>query len=195
MIFALLAVLVLAVFAWRYWSRRMPSGLHLGPIINGKSRTVGTRLEGKAFAFPTRGGHVHALVQPTDKVGEAITLRYRIEADEGVTFHPVENPTATATISLMLQRKGDDFQSVGAKEFYRLYGPVVHEIAPGEHEIAITPGSLGWIGVYAKEPSPAQWDDVLANLAAIHVCFGGGGSRSHGVFASGQARFVMLGLG
>jgi hypothetical protein len=197
MIYAAVLIVALALFtAYRFglFRRGMPNSLHLGPIVRGKNYTHGTKLEGQSFAFPQAPGEVDALVKPVTRLGATITLRYRIEADEGVTFHPAENPTAKPTISLMIQRKGDDYSAKGAKAFYRLYAPPTHEVAVGEHEMTVKLGSPGWFGVFGKAPSPAQWADMLGNVAAVHVCFGGGGGRSHGVFASGPARFTLLGL-
>ena len=153
-------------------------------------------LDNGGFTFPLKGGHVNAIVKPTGAVGDTVTLRYRIEADPGVTFHPQERPQGIATVSLMLQRKGDDYSAKGAKAFYRLYGPGPQVLTPGEHTLTVEPGSLGWVGVMGGEPSPSQWDDVLGNLHAIHICFGEQyGSRAHGVFATGPAKFTLLGLG
>jgi hypothetical protein len=200
---AAFGIAIAAVLFWKLaWPKlAVPSGLHIGPIIGGKSRSIGLpryldRDGGFAFPHPTREqGHIHALVKPTRRVGNAIVLRYRIEADDGVTFHPQEHPGAGGEISLMLQRKGDDYSAKGEKAFYRLYGPTIQNLEPGEHTLIVEPRSAGWTGVMGgTPPSPAQWDDLLANLYCIHVCFGGRGGRAHGVFASGPARFTLVDL-
>lgn len=197
---AAFALTIASVLFWKLaWPRlAIPRGIHIGPIIGGKTRSVGMPKyldKQNGFDFPPQGKHINAIVSPTAKVGGTITLRYRIDAAEGVTFHPQENPPSPATVSLMLQRKGDDYSAKGAKAFYRLYGPGPQKLAPGEHTLTVEPRSLGWIGVMNGEPSPAQWDDVLSNLYAIHIAFGSYGGRAHGVFAAGKARFTLLSLG
>lgn len=164
----------------------VPKGIHVGPIIKGKNRSVGVPKELRAggFDFPLRPGHVNAVVKPTPMVGEKVRLHYRVDGPTDVKFRPKERLDGVGTVSLMLQRKGDDYSGKGEKAFYRLYGPEVHDLSVGLHTLEVAPGSLGWVGVMGQEPSPGQWDDVLSNLAAIHVCFGEkDGPRAHGVLS------------
>ena len=174
-----------------------PSVLHLGPIIGGRNYTKGVTLEGRSFKFPyphRDAGHVHALVQPVQSVAGKLTCKWSIAANAGTTIHPQESPDAVGEISLMIQRKGDDYNAKGKREFYRLYapGPQFMKLGNGEMTAELTPA--GWIGVFGIEPTQAQFDDVMQNVATIQLCFGGGGSRAHGVYSSAPATFTLIEL-
>lgn len=196
-----IAAIVIVAGGWIYWTkfRPIPKALHLGPIVNGKSATKGTKLSGRGFAFPypnRDAGHVHALVQPVSALSGKITAKWSILANEGTTFHPQENHDERGEMSLMIMRKGDNaYSKKGPKEFYRLYAPNPQFIKIGDGEMTADLTPAGWIGVLGVPPSQEQFDDVMQNIATIQLCFGGGGSRAHGVYASGPAALTLLELG
>lgn len=197
-----LALIALVIIVWkkRLIGKPVPKGLHLGPRThNGwKNKTVGTKLVGKSFAFPypnREAGHVHALVQPVSKVGSEIRMRYRVEGEPGLTLHPQEEPQSPAIISLMVQRKGDDYDGKGDDAYARMYSPDYQMLVPGEHEMVVKLDGVGWGGVNAGDAeNMALWNALIANVGAVHICFGGGPSRAHGVFASGPSKFTLLSL-
>lgn len=188
---ALGAAIVLG-YLWK--QRYTPRGMHLGPYVKGKSKTVGVKLKGKAFAFPhpnKKAGHVHALVCPTDPIkGTGLRLRYRIEG-EG-TWHPQEHPEAKGQITLMVQRSGDNWSGKGKFAFYRVYYAKPVDISAGEHELVARFDEV-WSGVYGF-PDPITFLETLKNAKLIHICFGGGSSAAHGVYASGPAQFTLISL-
>lgn len=201
LVFALIGAVVLGTAAYVLrqrgtFAKDAPTTRHLGPIVKGRSRTKGTKLEGDGFAYPLKGGHVNALVEPCGPLTGEKRIVFRWEnTGPGATFHAQEAPTERGEISLMLQHRDCDYMGTREQLMLRLYAPGQQFMELGEGRMMVNLTPAGWIGVAGdEEPTQAQFDEMLANVAAIQVCFGGGGSRAHGVFASGPARFALLSL-
>lgn len=190
--------LVVWLKVWPWWRGRIPIGRSLGPVVQGKNKSAGVKLEGNSFTFPLAGKSVHALLDGSLalKGKQTLTLRYRIDADPGVTFHPQEAPSGVATISIMIQRKGDyKFSAIGKHIDDRLYSPEFNRLTPGEYELPVDLTNTAWHDTLGGFSNAAQFADVIDNLAAVHVCFGEEyANRAHGVFASGPSRFTLIGL-
>lgn len=183
-----------------------PAGAwEIGPFIKGRNYSVGmpSRPEpvggAVAFEFPRAGGEIDALttaVGPLDGA-RAITLRYRIDAARGTRFVPAEAPDQTATVSLYLQRAGDNWTARGRYASYRWYVPAraVMPIRPGEYTVTVRLDE-SWTNVNGKSRAedPLGFADALDDTATIGIAFGTGSARSHGVYATGPGRFTLLGL-
>lgn len=178
----------------------------IGPIIRGRNYTVGMPLTltprgcGWSFDLPVSGrapAHVHAITfDPGPLIEKSrITLRYRVDAPRGTRFVPHEQPERPGTISLFLQRYGDNWSARGRYEHYRWYAPShsVRQIASGTHEITIDLDEA-WTNVNGKPASshPAAFEDALAETGRIGLVFGSTSARGHGVYATAPARFTLL---
>lgn len=178
----------------------------IGPVINGRNFSVGMprfpepSAEGWFFDFPgprRSDGHVHYLTRRTGRLDQArgLRLRYRIDASPATRFVPQEFPDRTATLSLFIQRAGDDWAARGRTQFHRWYSPEKRVIAlePGEHELAIL-FDENWISVMGSDQarSPRAFEDTLVEASRIGFTLGSAGGRGHGVYATGPARFTVL---
>jgi hypothetical protein len=179
----------------------------IGPIVRSRNYSVGMPLtptrtpEGWSFEFPhasPRAGHVHALTTRTGPLHRKsrMIVRYRIDAAPGVRIAPRENPRAQATLSLFIQRHGDNWTARGPFQYYRWYATHSNRVAltPGEHEIVLDLNGANWKSVVSATGDQAggAFRDALVNAERIGFVFGGGGSAGHGVYATGPARFTLL---
>lgn len=176
----------------------------IGPIIRSRNYSVGMPLNpepadrGWHFDFPypnEAAGHVHYVTfNPGPLLGKSrIVVRYRVDAARGAGFVPREAPGAPATISLFLQRRGDNWSAKRQYEHFRWYAPQ-REIRPGVHEMVVSLDDPEWISVMGKPVSvnPEAFRDALAQTHRLGIVFGSAGGRGHGVYATGPARFTLI---
>ncbi len=179
----------------------------IGPMVRGQNYSVGMPAHPKAgpngslaIDLPLAGaGQVDALtveVGPLNGVRQ-ITMHYRIDAAPGTRFVADEMPSEPATVSLYFQRAGDDWSGRGRYEAYRWYSPQqgVVPLTPGEHTVRVRLDEV-WINVNGRpnDSEGAGFAAALADTARIGVAFGSSSRRSHGVYATGPARFTLLSL-
>ena len=179
----------------------------IGPTIRGKNYSVGmprtpvpTR-NGWYFDFPydrNTDGHVNAVTFAPESLRNKsrIVVRYRVQAASGTRFVPQEQPTLPGTVSIFIQRRGDNWSGRGRHEFYRWYAPTdtVRTIAPGVHRIIVDLADPRWGSVQGRSTAanPAAFDATLGDVARIGLVFGSTSARAHGVFATAPARFELL---
>lgn len=200
-----IAVCVTALSATTITAMPPASDWEIGPWARGKNYSVGMPATPRAGAngslivdFPREGrGEWDALttgIYPLKDV-ERITIRYRIDAAPGTRFVAVESPDQVATISLYFQRAGDTWTAKGRYASYRWYAPkhTVIPLAPGEHTISVRLDDT-WTNVWhrPRHEHPREYAAALADTARFGIAFGSLGLRSHGVYATGQARFTLL---
>ena len=177
----------------------------IGPRIRGRSYSPGMPPhpsvlgEGWYFDFPgprRSDGHVHYVTRSTGPLDGArgILLDYTIEAAPGAEFVPQETRQGPATLSLYLQRRGDDWRARGRTRFYRWYSPAnrVVQLRPGSNTLRIG-FDENWISVLGSDHdrSPEEFLEALENAGRIGMTFGGDSGRGHGVYATGPARFIV----
>lgn len=176
----------------------------IGPILRSRNYSVGMPPSpfpagrGWYFNFPGAGaGHVsHVTFKPGPLLGRSrIVVRYRIDAGRGVRFASAE-PSTPATLSLILQRRGDNWSGRRQYEYFRWYAPrhSVRALARGEHEISVRLDDPSWTSVLGvpAAATPAAFRDALADPARVGLVFGTANARGHGVHATGPARFTLL---
>jgi hypothetical protein len=161
-----------------------------------------TRDGGLAFDFPIAGrGQIDAMTVATGPLAGArqITVRYRVEAARGTQFVADETPGEPATVSLYFQQAGDNWSGRGRYQSFRWYTPArfVMPLTPGEHTISVRFDEV-WTNVNSQPNSNIEQRDpyasALQNTARIGLAFGSLSRRSHGVYATGPARFTLLGF-
>lgn len=153
---------------------------------------------GWSIDFPMpRQGHVNYVsFRPGPLAGKrAIVVDLQIDAAPGVRFVARETPHEPATVSLILQRRGDRLTARYA--LYRWYAPAqtVLRLSPGRHRLTV-PIDSGWTSVLG-EPAAAQpraFADALADTDRVGLVFGTARARAHGVFATGPARLTVTGF-
>ena len=180
----------------------------IGPLIRGKNYSVGLpptpaqQRGGWSFAFPypsAEQGHVHYLTFRHGPLQGAsrIVLRYRIDAAPGVRFVPRENPEQPATVSLYFQRAGDTW-SAKRHPNHRWYAPeaTMRPLARGVFEISASLADGNWISVMGQPASahPEAFRQALAETDRVGFVLGSSVARGHGVFATGPARFTLIGF-
>lgn len=178
----------------------------IGPIIRGRNYSVGMPLRPSParrgwyvdFPYPNaRAGHVHYIThRPGPLTGKRrIVVRYRIDAAPGVRFVPQQQPRLPATISLVIQRRGDNWSGRGGYNFYRWYAPrhTVQLLRPGVHQMVVELGR-GWVPVSGGRAAadPRAFAQALADVDRVGLVLGSAGRRGHGVYATGPARLTVL---
>ena len=179
----------------------------IGPSIRGRNYSVGmpaqpspARGGGVTFDFPVAGrGQVDAMITSVGPLAGArqITMRYRIDAARGTRFVADESPSEPATVSLYFQRRGDNWSARGRYGSYRWYVPprAVIPLAPGVHTVTVRfDEPWGNVNGVPNSQDPAGYQAALEDSARLGVAFGSSGLRSHGVYATGPARFTLLAL-
>ena len=147
------------------------------------------------FDFPiTPSSHVHYVQDfepPALRPGMTLTARFRI--DGTTVFIPQESPAQKATVSLLVQRKGDDWSARGKYAAYRWYSGEQIALAPGEHVLRVPLTAEHFGDVYGGH-DPQAFAAALANVKNIGLVFGSTGGRGHGVYATSVARFTLVSM-
>ncbi|RPF72241.1 hypothetical protein [Aurantiacibacter spongiae] len=177
----------------------------IGPVIRGRNYSQGMPPHpfavrgGWFFEFPgptARDGHVHYLTTSANGLGGArgLRMRYRIDAAPGARFIPQENPREPATLSLYVQRDGDDWSGRGDRAAARWYSPdpAMQRLEPGEHEVRVM-FDEDWKGVMGQSSHRAsrQFADTLARAGRMGFTLGSAHGRGHGVFSTAPARMLV----
>lgn len=175
----------------------------IGPQIRGRNYSVGMPARpsaaprgGITLEFPQRG-EIDALTTSVGPLVRArqITFRYRVDAPDGARLVSAETPNQTATVSLYFQRKGDNWSGRGPFASYRWYSPAkaVIPLKPGERTVTVRLDET-WTNVNGIPNSrdPQGYASALKNTGQIGIAFGTSSARSHGVYATGPARFTLL---
>lgn len=175
----------------------------IGPVIRGKNysinmpTTMREGADGPMFAFPSNGGEVHYVTTKVRSLADAsqIRIRYRIDARRGAKIIPSEYPEKPATLSLYLQRRGDNWSARGRYETYRWYvtSEKMLPLVPGTHEVTVDLKS-DWRAVLGTtaQSNPAAFRDALVNADEVGFVFGSAGGRGHGVYSTAPATFTLL---
>lgn len=181
------------------------SAWEIGPWARGRNYSVGmpsspSPAPGGAltFDFPIAGrGQIDALTTEAGSLSGArqVTVRYRVDTAPGTRFVADETPDEPATVSLYLQQQGDNWSARGRYASYRWYAPgrAVIPLTPGTHTMVVRLDET-WTNVNGQAVSqdPAGYSAALEHTARIGLAFGSASRRSHGVYASGPARFTLL---
>ena len=148
--------------------------------------------DGWGFTFPTDpASHVHYVQYfdpPELGLGKSIRVRFRVS---GQGFTAQEWPDEHATVSLLIQRKGDDWTARGEMAAYRWYSAQQVKLAEGEHTLVVPLEASYWGGVYGGQPA-ALFYEALRHADNIGMVFGSPSGRGHGVYATGPATFTLL---
>lgn len=181
------------------------SAWDIGPQIRGRNYSVGmpatpepSREGGVSFEFPQRG-EVDAMTTSMGPLigAREVTFQYRIDAAHGAKFISAETPDQTATISLYFQRNGDNWTARGRYASYRWYSPprAVVPLTPGTYEVRVR-FDEAWTNVNGLPNSqdPEGFVSALKDTGKVGIAFGTSSARSHGVYATGPARFTLLAL-
>ena len=125
----------------------------------------------------------------------AITLRYRVDLARGARFIADESPNEAATVSLYFQQRDDNWSARGRYGSYRWYAPVraVVPLASGLFQMTVRLDET-WTNVNGQPVSQNRdgFDAALRDTVRIGLAFGSSSKRSHGVYATGPARFTLL---
>jgi hypothetical protein len=168
------------------------AGWYIGPIVRGTDYSQGMpkhpTMQGAGWIIdlPLSGG-VDAVINPDPPsyVGaRAITARYRVT---GGDFLATDENNEPGRVGICIQRRGDDWSGKGKYQQYRLYGTDRPLLVAGEGQLS----EASWTDVEGQPVSQDVVDAVLADLAAIMVCFGGS-SASHGVYATQPSTFTLI---
>lgn len=179
----------------------------IGPSVRGRNYSEGMPArptpgphDSLVMEFPVAGrGQVDALTTAIGPLARArqITMSYRIDAAAGTRFIADESATEPASVSLYFQQQGDDWSGTGRFASYRWYSPsaAVIPLAAGEHTVTVRLDEA-WTNVHGwpNTQVPEEFAAALANTARIGLAFGSPSLRSHGVYATGPARFTLLSL-
>ena len=163
------------------------NGWYPGPIIGTVNYSPGVVLypqtnSGVQFDLTTE---VDALVKPVTALPATMTITYDVSAP--VT--PSQTPSEAPLISIMFQRKGDNWSGRNQYQQYRWYAQSANVIKVGPGIFTVNFNSLEWSDVYGIPAStnPALFQAAKDNVESISITFGLSYGRSHGVV--GPAHF------
>ena len=190
MTFAIIAIAAALAYLL-LWRKRKPSktgwriehspGMPARPVPDG---------DGWGFTFPTDpASHVHYVqnFNPPNLAGQ-LRVRFRVT---GSGFVAQEHPSEPATVSLLIQRKGDDWTARGKMAGHRWYSAQQVTLAEGEHTMAIPLDVAHWGDVYGGKAS-VLFSEALRHADNVGLVFGSPSGRGHGVYATGPATFTLL---
>jgi hypothetical protein len=199
---AVILAVIVAVFLaavglfLRRWLKREPAGWSAGPVIDARNSSGGLKVSPDgSFTFPTAAPGVHYVTRKAPQLSPEATLRlrYRIDAEAGVSFVPTSDSAAPSIgPTLYLQREGDDWSGAGTYDGYRWWATFASPmpIVTGEHEIVV-PLSGPWTSVEGHS-GPEVFEEAIRHAGRFGFTFGGGTGFGHGVYATGPARFTLL---
>lgn len=190
----ILAVFLAGCLLWLFWLYKLVinRGLVVGPWIKGRTRSKGywwpwLKRQGRGWTIAFKpNADLHAVLDYAARIpatAKALRFRYRCER---VNVWPAEALLSEPVVTLVLQRKGDDWSAKGNKASYRLYSAPM-PLTDGEHDFTVP--LEGWTNVWGK---PADMAAVTRDLSNIAVAFGHRGGRMHGV--GGKGAFTMIEL-
>lgn len=172
-------------------------GWHIGPEIHGVNYSKGMPKQpsivgnGWSFTFPSSPDkHVHyvQLFNPPSLLGKKeITIRFTVTGDG---FVAQEYPANPALVSLLLQRKNDNWGAIGEMKSYRWFSSNPLTLAEGDFEMTVPLDAALWGDVYNGKDS-SLFAATLQNLDNIAVIFGSDGGRGHGVYAKQDSTFTL----
>lgn len=181
----------------------------IGPIVRGENSSIGMPPGPRPLAsgavsleFPVGGrGQIDAQIDAMTTAirplagARQITMRYRIDAAPGTRFVAVEKHDEAATVSLYFQQRADNWGARGRYASYRWYVPgrAVVPLAPGIHTVTVRLDEV-WTNVNGQPNTvvPQGFVGAIEDTARIGFAFGSTSLRSHGVYATGPARFTLL---
>jgi hypothetical protein len=194
----------LAIAAFLYLHKRTRTGDNsggwvIGPTIHGENHSVKMparpTMQGKGwtFDFPGPDGKVDYVqnFDPPNLVGAtAIVLRCRVTGG-GFVAAGSSNP---ATVTVCIQRRGDDWSAKGKFESYRYYADLRTPLAAGEYVLTFPLEVSRWGSVMHEPDNAANFAACLRELDCLAVVFGAKGGAGHGVYATQPSQFTLLGL-
>ena len=166
------------------WFIEHSQGTSERPITNGNGWSV---------AIPASPGYLGAVkfYDPFKmRVGGTLTLKCRVV---GNGTKPVQADLAhkQATVTLILQRVGDQGTGRGQYENYRWYSSKMVNLLDGTYEISVPVTSQSFGGIMGSH-DPKAFEETLKDIWNIQIGFGSAGGRAHSVHASeGPVTFYM----
>jgi hypothetical protein len=184
-------IVLVAVFAMAKGKRKASNktGWHIewSPGMPAQPTPQGA---GWHFDFPTiPTSHVHYVqwFNPPP-LGSEVRVRFRVT---GGGFVPQEYPDRPALVSLLIQRKGDDWGAQGPMQSYRWFSRQTVTLAEGEHELTVPLTVAHWGDVFNGQDA-AAFAAAIRDVDNIALIFGSDGGRGHGVYATQPSRFTLL---
>lgn len=169
------------------WRIRFSPGMPSSP-----ARTAG----GWRFDFPTDPAkHVHYVqnftVPANLATGRELYARFRIT---GAGFIAQEFPDRAATVTMLIQRKGDNWSGQGDFEGFRWFSRAMQPLMDGKFELVAPLDAQSFGGVNGGH-DPVLFTQALIHAESIGLVFGSAGGRGHGVYATSPASFELLSMG
>jgi len=143
-------------------------------------------------------GEPHYIVRAAPKLqaGQTITMRFRIDGT-GQLISVQDG--GQASVTLYMQRAGDNLSGAGVYQQYRYFGATAQLNDTAEHTLSCQLNPDQWGDVFGQRGSyhPAEFAACVANAAVIGFVFGnpGAGATGHGAAVKagmGTASFTLL---
>lgn len=143
------------------------------------------------FDFPSQDG-VHYVVEPAPslQMGQVVKLEFNVSGSGTVV--PVQGDKAT--VSLFMQRRGDNLTGSGPYQQYRYWhsgAPLVN--GDGSLSCTLTPDQWGDVFGSNGMEHQSEFAACVANAEMIGMTFGdpGAGATGHGCYSNGGNRFTL----
>ncbi len=187
------------------WTIRYSPGMPTQPTATGS---------GFSFNFPTGRGcpapragndptqpsfnvsacsHVDYVTRGPMPLNGSLTIDYTITGNNpvwGYTTAATNTGGAPPQLTLMVEHTNDQYLGNG---LWRWDSNIRTPIGPGHFHVTVPLTFSSWAAVAGSSPgTQAQFQDVLSNLGAVGLVFGGGDSAGHGLYlTSGSATFIL----
>mgnify|MGYP001211623105 CR=1 FL=1 len=189
--FLLVAV---AAFAYTVYQKR-PRGW-LFRWCEGMPKRPSRVGNGWSFTFPMQGqGHVNYVqwfTPPSLKNVRELHAYFTIEGSEFQTMEHFD-PPHPATVTMIIQRRGDNGSAVGEYQSYRWYSKEMVKLMPGTYSLKIPLDVAHWGDIYNGHDD-ALFQKACQNVESIGLVFGSAGGRGHGVCATARCTFTLLSM-
>jgi len=143
-------------------------------------------------------GEPHYIVRAAPKLqpGQTIAMRFRIDGT-GQLISVQDG--GQASVTLYMQRAGDNLSGAGVYQQYRYFGATAQLNDTAEHTLSCQLNPDQWGDVFGQRGSdhPAEFAACVANAAVLGFVFGnpGAGATGHGATikaGTGTASFTLL---
>ena len=188
------ALAIVAILVYMNLRNREPDDYYIGPYVKGKNYSQNMPKHPALIedGFIVDVTQMQEMDYITRKAPDLTRLKYiKVTLDQEGEVFQAEYPGETPTVSLFIQRKGDDWTR--SKAHYRWWKGHVFELRPGSQTdlVEVGPNFQSTLPGMTYDKLSAQFHQALQDASRIGVTFGGHKALGHGVRGNPKATIKM----